>query len=202
MTDRPPAGDPTESGTFAARLTRLRWPLRAAYVGVLLLATLSWLRVDVDPDHVARRLNRALQPNLSARDVVDGARNVALFAGWGLVWMVTAGRGSSLVALRNAVLSGAALSVLVEGLQLLSWSRNASVLDLATNTAGAFLGAISLILLVQMTARRLGGRSFVGVPTFLFAVPYAVAVLGETITWLDGVAVTGEARKTPPEFSP
>jgi len=165
--------------TFADRLDQVRLPLRLAYVGVLFLATLSWFRIDVDAGDVSRRLGRMLDPSISARDIIDGARNVLLFAGWGLLWMVTAGPGRSRVELRNAVLSGAALSLLVEVLQLFSRSRTASILDLATNTLGAALGAISLVLVVQGLAQRKGKKSFVGVPAAVFALSCGLAVAGE-----------------------
>lgn len=122
-----------------------------------------------------------LHPSLSARDVVDGARNLALFAGWGLVWMITAPPGRSAVSLRNAVLSGAAVSALVEGAQLFSTTRTASVLDLLTNTAGALLGAVGLILLVIAVSRRRKARSFVGLPALVFAGGYGAACLGEAL---------------------
>jgi len=165
--------------TFAAQLDRARVPARALYVGIILLATLSSLRPDLDGGAIAERLGRMFRPSVSGSDLVDGARNLALFGGWGLLWMITAGPGRSWVALRNAVLTGAALSAFVEGLQLLSDTRVASVLDLATNSGGALAGALAAVVIVAGLARRTGARSFVGIPAAIFAVSYGCAVLAE-----------------------
>lgn len=165
---------------FGDRLARARWPVRSAYVVVLFLATLSWFRVDLDPTGIGGRLGRMLDPSLSARDAIDAARNVALFAGWGLVWMATTAPGRTWSALRNAVLSGAGLSLLVELLQLFSRTRTASVVDVATNTFGAFLGAAILVVMVVALAGQRSGKSFVGVPASVLAVPAVLAVLAET----------------------
>jgi len=166
---------------FPEALDRFRVAIRLTYVGVLFLATLSWFDIDGDPASVARRLGRALDPNVSARDAIDGARNVLLFAGWGLVWMVTAAPGRSVVILRNAVLTGAGLSLTVEGLQLFSTSRTASVLDLVTNTVGALLGAVLLVVLVTGLAARRGEKSFMGIPASVFGVSSALALMGEAL---------------------
>lgn len=173
MTTRPP-GD-----SFGTHLARMRAPLRLAYVGILFLATLSSFRPDLVPAAVLSRLARMLSPSVSSGDAIDGARNVVLFAGWGLLWMVTSAPGRSWVALRNAVLSGAALSLVVELLQLLSRSRTASLLDLTTNTAGSAIGAVALVGVVLSLSSRRGERSFVGVPAAIFAVSCGLAVVGE-----------------------
>ncbi len=132
-----------------------------------------------------------LHPSLSPRDVIDGARNVVLFAGWGLVWMITAPAGRSMVSFRNAVLSGACVSAMVEGAQLFSSTRTASALDILTNTTGSFLGALVLVVLVISVARRRGARSFVGLPAIVFALAYGVSAFGEALVPLfrqDGLA--------------
>lgn len=163
------------------RLDRLRVPLRAAYLALVLLATLSFLRLDVDGPSIVRRLGRMLDLSVSRRDIADGARNVALFAGWGLVWMLTARPGRSWVELRNAVVSGACASLFVESVQLLSDTRVASVLDVFTNTSGALLGALFLALLVRGVAAGSGARSYVGIPAWIFATAYAGAALVEAL---------------------
>ncbi|MGD8601692.1 MAG: VanZ family protein [Gemmatimonadota bacterium] len=165
---------------FAAQLARTRIAARGLYVGIILLATLSSLRPDLDGVAIAERLGRMLRPSVSGRDLIDGARNVALFAGWGLLWMITAGPGRSWRALRHAVLTGAALSLAVEGLQLLSDTRISSVLDLITNTGGAFAGALAAVFIVMSLAKATGARSFVGIPASVFAVSYGVAVSAES----------------------
>ncbi len=106
---------------------------------------------------------------------------MVLFAGWGLVWMITAPAGRSLVSLRNAVLTGAGVSVLVEVAQLFSTTRTASVLDLLTNTVGSFVGAAALVVLVISVARRRGARSFVGLPAMVFATSYGVSAFAEAL---------------------
>jgi glycopeptide antibiotics resistance protein len=166
---------------FPEFLDRFRVAIRLTYVGVLVLATLSAFRIDGDPAAVARRLRRMLDPTVSARDAIDGARNVLLFAGWGLVWMVTAAPGRSVVIFRNAVLTGAGLSLTIEALQLFSTSRTASVLDLVTNTVGTALGAIFLVTLVTALSARRGQKSFTGVPAAIFGVSSALALLGESL---------------------
>ncbi len=163
-------------GRVSAALARARAPARLAYLAILLLATLSALRLDLDPAAIADRLRRALHPEPSGSDIVDGARNVVLFAGWGLVWMVTAAPGRARRALVEAVVTGGALSLFVEGCQLLSDTRTPSLLDLATNTGGSLLGALLLAAGVIAVAGLGGARSFVGLPTAIFATSYAIAV--------------------------
>lgn len=155
-------------------LTRVRTPARAAYVAVLLLATLTPFAVDSDGARVAERLARVAHPSFSNRDVVDGARNIILFAGWGVVWALTA-VGPVRRIITAATLSGAAISAAVESAQLFSSNRTASLLDLSTNTGGAIAGALVLVTLVGLASARRRARSFVGIPTTFFAVSYAAA---------------------------
>jgi glycopeptide antibiotics resistance protein len=163
------------------QLDRFRLPIRAAYVGLLLLATLSWSELDPDPGAVLRRFRRMIAPDISFRDAVDGARNVLLFAGWGLVWMLTAPSARSRASLRNAVATGAGVSLLVELGQLLSRTRTASVLDLLTNAGGALVGAAALVLAVTALETRRGGRSYLGVPTLVAAGAYGAACFFEAV---------------------
>lgn len=172
---------PQRNSQLATRLERIRIPARIAYLGILLLATLSSLDLDVDPGRMAFRLRRMLQPTVSLSDAIDGARNVTLFAGWGLVWMATGAGGRSLVLLRNAVLTGGAISVFVEAVQLASSRRTASLLDFVTNTGGSLVGALVLVAVVVTLARTTDRRSFVGVPALLFALCYGVAVVAESL---------------------
>lgn len=169
--------DPHGPGSWRARY---RWPARAAYLLVLLIATLIPFATDTDSGRIAERITRALHPSFAGRDVVDAARNVVLFAGWGLVWALGAADGVRRIVVR-ATLTGAAISALVETLQLFSSNRNTSFLDLTTNTAGAFAGAAALILLVNLSSQRRSARSFVGIPALLFAVAYGAAALLEAV---------------------
>jgi glycopeptide antibiotics resistance protein len=164
---------------LSARLAAARVPARVAYIGIILLATLSDLRLDLDPGELGERLARMWRVDVNRRDVIDGARNVTLFAGWGLVWMVSAAPGRTWLALRNAVLTGALLSLSVESLQLLSDRRFASVLDLATNTGGALVGALALVAVVRTLASLSNGRSLAGLPMLVFGACVSVAALAE-----------------------
>ncbi len=156
-------------------LDRARLPARAAFVGLLLLATLSSYDFDPDTARVAGRLARALDPQVGARDAIDALRNLALFAGWGVVWMATCGAGRTARQLVLALASGAAISLGVEAAQLFSAVRNASVLDLLTNTIGTAIGAIGFIGLVRLASGLRDRRSFVGIPALAIAGSYGMA---------------------------
>ena len=152
---------------------------RYAYVAVILLATLSDLHFSGDMAAAGERLARAFDPSVGWSDAIDGLRNVALFAGFGAVWVVTSTTGRVRRDARWATLVGFALSATVEGAQVFSPVRIASVVDLATNTLGAFLGAVCALLLIFEIQRSRGARSYLGLPVTLLAVSYALAVLAE-----------------------
>ena len=154
---------------------------RIAYLAVIWLATVASIQLDLQPVRILDRLSNALAPTVSARDAVDAARNVVLFAGWGLVWIITARGQRPLKALRDAVLTGALLSLSVEVLQLFSGNRTPSALDLATNTGGALVGAAGVLVVDAVLRARRKSRSFVGLPALVFGVPYVLAVLGEAL---------------------
>lgn len=160
-------------------LDRARLPARAAFVGLLLLATLSSFDADPTASHVAARLGRALDPDVGARDAIDALRNLALFAGWGVVWMATCGAGRTARQLLLALGTGAAISVAVESAQLFSAVRNASLLDVLTNTIGTAVGAIAFVLLVRLAAGLRERKSFVGVPALFVAGSYGLACFVE-----------------------
>ena len=156
-------------------LDRARLPARAAFVGLLLLATLSSFAFDADPALVGARLRRAIDPQVGARDAVDALRNLALFAGWGVVWMATSAAGRSTRQLLLAVATGAAISLGVETAQLFSAVRNASIVDVFTNTVGTAAGAVGFVLLVRLAAGLRGRRSFIGIPALTLAGAYGLA---------------------------
>lgn len=161
---------------LAERVPALAW--RIGYVAVVLAATVLDAGLDPELADFAANLARAFEPSFTGRTLVDAVRNVALFAGWGVVWMVTA-RSIGMRAAVAATLTGIVLSAAVEGIQLYSFRRTASVLDVGTNTLGALLGAL-VTLVVAMTVReRRTARSYVGVPMLLFAIGYGGAVLLE-----------------------
>jgi glycopeptide antibiotics resistance protein len=160
--------------------TRQRYlTARIAYIGVILLATLASLHFSPNTDDAADRLVRALTPTLSWRDAIDGLRNVALFAGLGVVWVMTSLSGNVAREIRMATVASVVSSTSVEALQLFSPVRNASILDVATNTAGGLVGAVAtaMLLIAIRDARR--DRSYVGIPTLLIALPYAAALVCE-----------------------
>ena len=166
--------------TGHAWLERTRLIARLGYVAILLLATLTPFVADFSPAEVSMRLARALHPSLGGGDVIDGARNIVLFAGWGAVWALTAGTTLRRI-VRDATLTGAAVSLLVETLQLFSSNRMASLVDVATNTVGAFAGALGLLMVAALANERRGARSFVGMPALFFGASYGTAA------WLEAV---------------
>lgn len=142
-----------------------RWALRAGAVVVVAIATLAGLNPSPDRDLAAARLYRALHPSLHAMDVLDGARNLALLAGVGVVWLATARATLAGGRLRRAVTAAGAVGLLLglgaETAQLFSPVRTASILDVITNGLGAFLGAAGLANVIAYGARevrRLGAR--------------------------------------------
>ncbi|HEY9517087.1 MAG TPA: VanZ family protein [Gemmatimonadaceae bacterium] len=159
-----------------AALRRLRIFARVGYVIVILLATLTHLQVDPDPERIAMRLRRALHWALRGSDVVDGARNVALFAGFGVIWLITSPADHSSRRVARITLLGFLLSFAVEAVQLLSESRTSSINDIATNTGGALLGALTIVVMVAVLRRLRPVRSYIGFPLYPVAGAYALAV--------------------------
>jgi VanZ family protein len=161
-----------------AALRRLRVFARAGYVVVILLATTTHLNFDPDPGRAAMRLARALHWSLRGSDVVDAARNVALFAGFGVVWLVTSPADKPWRRVAWITLLGFLLSCAVEMVQLFAQSRTSSINDIATNTFGAFLGAAAIVLLVLVLKRVRPqlSRSVIGFPLYPVAGAYALAV--------------------------
>lgn len=162
--------------------TRQRYlTARIAYVGVVLLATLASLHFSPNVDDASHRLARAFSPTLSWRDAIDGVRNVALFAGLGVVWVMSSPTGNVAREIRSATLASLALSSTVEALQVFSPVRNASIVDVATNTLGGLLGAMAAAMLLVAIGKARRDRSYVGIPTLLIALPYAAAILCEML---------------------
>ncbi len=160
----------------------IAWGARLAYVVVLILATLKSLEFVPNVGDAAARLDDAFDPVTSARDLVDAVRNVALFAGWGAVWVATGKPALRLfTTLFGAALTGFLLSAAVETLQLFSAVRTASVLDLITNTGGAFAGAVFMTGLVAVAWGMRTWKSYVGVPAVVLAASYLAAVFFEAV---------------------
>jgi len=155
---------------------------RLGYIAIVLLATLTQLEFSPDLTAAAQRLARAFTLSLGWRDAVDGLRNVALFSGLGAVWVVTSLSGRVGVEVRRATLVALTLSVTVEGLQVFSPVRIASIVDVTTNTLGALGGAVLVALVIAAVRGAKGARSYLGLPIFLPAGSYALAVLCEALT--------------------
>src|SRR5881275_1070662 len=160
------------------RFRAARW----GYVAVVLLATLTQLHFSSDLTAAGERLVRAFTPSLGWRDAIDGLRNTVLFAGLGAVWVVTSRSGNVRAEIRQATVVGLALSASVEGLQVFSPVRTASIVDVTTNTLGALGGAVFMAQLVTAVVRARGGHFLLGVPRFLLAGAYALATLCEAVT--------------------
>jgi glycopeptide antibiotics resistance protein len=131
-----------------ADFTALR--LGRAVLGYLALVTsiitMAPFRFQWTPAH-------GLTSNWSWSDLV---MNVLMFVPFGFVYQLTRPRGAPPDWPRVVIL-GAALSATIETVQLFSPTRFTSLLDLATNTAGAALGA----WLFARLARRLEGDTAV-----------------------------------------
>ena len=155
---------------------------RLACVGIVLIATLTQLDFSADLAAAAVRLARAFTPSLGWRDAIDGVRNLALFGGLGAVWVVTSFSGKVRQDVVRATLVGLALSVTVEGLQVFSPVRTASIVDVTTNTVGTLGGAALFAALITRVVRARGGRSYLGLPALVPAGSYLLAVVCEAVT--------------------
>jgi glycopeptide antibiotics resistance protein len=154
---------------------------RLAYVAIVLLATLSQLDFSANLADASIRLHRALVPSLSWRDAIDGLRNAVLFAGLGVVWVTTSLSGDVPREIRIATLTSCLLSMMVEGCQVFSPIRNASLIDVTTNTLGGFGGALATALLLVALRHARRERSYLGIPMLIFAGPYVLAVFCEAL---------------------
>jgi len=167
-------------GVFTARL---------AYVGVLAVATLAPFNFGVPPDGLGPGLGNAFTFRYSLATAVDAVQNVLLFAGWGALWVTTSRPGALARGIRVSALTGAAMSVLAEALQLFLPERRASVLDVMTNTAGAALGALAIAIAVQIATAMRGQKSYIGLPAVGFAIAYLSAAVTEAVLPLQETAV-------------
>lgn len=169
-------------GVFTARL---------AYVVVLAIATLAPFDFRVPADGLARGLGNAFTFRYTLATAVDAVQNVLLFAGWGALW-VTTGRpeaGARARGIRLSALTGAAMSIVAEALQLFLPDRRASVLDVITNTAGAALGAAAIVIAVGIAAAMRRQKSYIGLPAVGFAIAYLSAAVTEAMLPLQETAV-------------
>ena len=162
--------------------TARRWvrvAARGGYVVVVLLATLTHFHFDPNPTMVASRWRHALVFATAGSDVVDAARNVLLFTGFGAVWLVTSPRSHAWRRVVWITLVGCALSICVETAQLFSAMRTSSVNDVTTNTLGALLGAAGLVAMVRVFAWLRRRATVAGVPLLTIAMSYWCAMGAE-----------------------
>jgi glycopeptide antibiotics resistance protein len=162
---------------------------RLGYVVVLAAATLAPFHFALPTAGLARGLANAFMFRYSAATAVDAVQNVLLFAGWGALWVTTSRPLPLGASIRTPALSGAAMSVLAEGLQLFLPDRRCSVLDVMTNTAGAALGAASIAIAVQTARAMRTQKSYVGLPAAAFAIAYLCAAASEAVLPLQSAAV-------------
>ena len=162
---------------------------RLAYVGVLAAALLAPFHFAFPPAGLATNVANAFAFRYSVATAVDAIQNVLLFAGWGALWATTTRPTPLPQALRGPALTGAAMSLVAEVLQLFLPDRRASVLDVMTNTAGAVLGAAAIVIAVQTARAARMQKSYVGLPAIGFAIAYLGAVIAEAALPLQTAAV-------------
>ena len=153
-------------------------PLRLAYLAIICTATLLNLGFDPDPASALWRIRRAFHPSDSFRNVVDAARNVALFAGWGATWILTARAPATRRDIGVATLLGLLASVSVETLQAFSVNRETSALDVVTNTLGSVLGALAFWLIERRATVDLRSGTTLGVPGWMPAAALLATAVG------------------------
>lgn len=154
---------------------------RMAYLAVLALATLSPFELDAAPAALLASLQDALDLRYTARHVVDAARNIVLFAGWGALWVATSPQGGRHASVGIPLLTGFLLSVAAESIQLAMPARTTSPIDVLTNTAGAGLGALAVTAAVDRATALRGRRSYVGLPAAVFLGSYLAAAAMEAL---------------------
>lgn len=156
--------------------------VRLAYVGVVLLATMTNLEFSPDLNAASYRLLRAFTISLTWRDAIDGLRNAVLFAGLGAVWILTDAGVQARHRVRRAALAGALLSGAIETVQIFSPVRTASIVDVSTDTLGALLGAAILVLAFDQCRRERDAGVRFRVPITMVCAPYLLAALAEALT--------------------
>ncbi len=158
----------------------VRWgpALLGAYLALVAFATLLGLGFDPALANAGWRLRRALAPDIGGKDLVDAVRNVALFLGWGATVVLTARLPATRRTVLVATLTGALASLTVESVQLFSVRRMASIVDVATNTLGAFVGSALLVALEQRARVDVRRGTLLGVPGWFAAGALALGCTG------------------------
>lgn len=152
---------------------------RLAYVVVVLIATLSNLELDPTLADVPARLVRALDLTPRLSDAIDAARNVLLFAGLGAVWVATSRLARPARTLLTLTIVSLLLSGCVEALQLFSPVRNASLIDVTTDTLGGLVGGLITLGAFAVIDEGARKRSYIGIPAVMLAASYGLATIME-----------------------
>lgn len=162
----------------------LRWRplLLGGYLAVIALATLINLQWDPEPANAWYRFGRAFRLRLATGDIIDAVRNVALFVGWGTSVVLTARPPATTRTILFATLTGCLASISVELLQTFSAYRVASLVDVTTNTLGAFAGAAALVAAERRMRSDVRRGTLLGVPGWLGAMALVVACTGLVFT--------------------
>jgi VanZ family protein len=159
-----------------------RAAVRLAYVAVVAVATLRGLHPEADVAMAQVRWWRAVHPALRPAAAVDALRNVALFAGFGAVWLASSGTRRLRRAVLRATAAGILLSAAVEAAQLFSPRRFASVLDVLANALGGWLGAAAVAAAIAALARARRLVPVAPAPLLAVALPYAAACAVEAFS--------------------
>ena len=177
-TDIPAQRTPRRGIDLSAFARRHAAALRVAYLGCIVIATLLHLGFDASTPNVLLRMQRALDPPMGFKDIVDGARNIALFLGWGATWVLTSGAPSTRRDVAAATLAGLLASLSVETIQLFSQFRTASIADVATNTLGSLIGALALWLMEKRAISDMRRGTMIGIPGWLPASALLMTAFG------------------------
>ncbi len=163
------------SDVTAARLGRATLAYLAVMMGIITLA----------PFQFAARPVHGLSPIWDWSDIV---MNIVMFLPFGFVYQLTRPAGSPAPLWRVWAL-GALLSTCVETAQLFEATRYSSLIDVATNGAGALLGSVVYSFVVARIQSENAVRSM-ALELPLMALIYLLVPL----SWLAGLASAGSAR--------
>ncbi len=166
-TDTPVQRPPRTGIDISALALRYAGAVRIAYLLCIATATLLGLGLDTSAANAADRFRRALDPSLSFRDVIDAARNVALFVGWGATYVLTSPAPTTRRDVLIATVLGMLASITVESAQTFSQFRVASVADVFTNTLGALIGAVSIWMIERRATTDMRSGTMIGVPGWM-----------------------------------
>ncbi len=122
-------------------------------------------------------------------DPVDFVANILLFVPLGFLYRLTGPKRRSYAL--GVLALGALLSTAIELAQLFEGSRNTSVVDVATNAFGAWLGALAFDRIARWA--RLDGRviGWLSLELPLMCLVYLLVPL----LWINSVAVGGDALR-------